>query len=74
MLVERQLTIELSQEARTHLVKLGYEPALGARPLKRVLLKALQDPLAEAVLSARFAPNTKIRITLAGEALAFEPA
>lgn len=74
MLEERQLTLELSAEAREHLVKLGYEPALGARPLKRVLLKELQDPLAEAVLSARFAPNAKIRVTLAGDDLAFEPA
>ncbi len=53
LIEDRQLQIELTEAAKDRLVGLGYEPALGARPLKRALLKHVQDPLAEAILSGR---------------------
>ncbi len=73
MLVERDLHLTLSPEARSHLVSLGYEPALGARPLKRVILKHLQDPLAEALLAGDFQAGTRVRATLSGDHLLLEP-
>jgi ATP-dependent Clp protease ATP-binding subunit ClpB len=53
LLSERKITVTLSEEARTLLAEKGYDPAYGARPLKRVIQKSLQDPLAEEILSGR---------------------
>jgi ATP-dependent Clp protease ATP-binding subunit ClpB len=53
LLSERKITVTLSAEARTLLAEKGYDPAYGARPLKRVIQKSLQDPLAEEILSGR---------------------
>ncbi|NNU15203.1 ATP-dependent chaperone ClpB [Parvularcula sp. ZS-1/3] len=51
LLVERKITIDLQEGAREWLAEAGYDPAFGARPLKRVIQKAVQDPLAERILS-----------------------
>ena len=54
MVAERQLSIEVDAAAIDKLVELGYDPALGARPLKRVIARLIQDPLAEAMLGKRY--------------------
>ena len=51
LLAERKITLDLEDAAREWLADAGYDPAFGARPLKRVLQKAVQDPLAELILS-----------------------
>jgi ATP-dependent Clp protease ATP-binding subunit ClpB len=51
LLDERKITLELEPDAREWLAQKGYDPAYGARPLKRVIQKHLQDPLAELILS-----------------------
>jgi ATP-dependent Clp protease ATP-binding subunit ClpB len=51
LLTERKITLALADEARTWLADKGYDPAYGARPLKRVIQKHVQDPLAEMILS-----------------------
>src|SRR3712207_4109189 len=51
LLTDRKITLELDAEARAWLADKGYDPAYGARPLKRVIQKNLQDALAEAILS-----------------------
>ncbi|MET0529881.1 MAG: ATP-dependent chaperone ClpB, partial [Microvirga sp.] len=51
LLLDRKITLELDDTAREWLAEKGYEPAYGARPLKRVIQKNVQDPLAEAILS-----------------------
>ncbi|MCH9808250.1 MAG: ATP-dependent chaperone ClpB [Alphaproteobacteria bacterium] len=51
LLEDRKITIELSEDARTWLANRGYDPAYGARPLKRVIQRNVQDPLAEQILS-----------------------
>ncbi len=53
LLVDRKITLTLSSAAREWLSEKGYDPAYGARPLKRVIQKAVQDPLAEAILAGR---------------------
>ena len=66
---DQQLLIELEPAVLEKLVELGYDPGLGARPLKRVMARLIQDPLAEALLSGRYGAGQTIRVTLsaAGE-------
>jgi ATP-dependent Clp protease ATP-binding subunit ClpB len=60
MLADRRITLEVTDAAKTRLVDLGHEPAFGARPLRRVILKNLQDPLAEAILRGGYAPGDAV--------------
>jgi ATP-dependent Clp protease ATP-binding subunit ClpB len=71
---ERDIELELTDEARTLLGNLGYDPTYGARPLKRVIQKRLVDPLALAILEGRFAPGDRVRVDAAGGELVFERA
>jgi ATP-dependent Clp protease ATP-binding subunit ClpB len=73
LLAPRKLTLEVSEAAKLRLVDLSYEPALGARPLKRALLKELQDPLAHALLSAQMPAGGIVKVDLEGEALKLTP-
>jgi len=68
---DRELKIDLSDAARNKLVELGYEPAFGARPLKRAILKQLQDPLAEEILRGGYAPGSVVKVDLADDAFVF---
>ncbi|MDQ4079232.1 MAG: ATP-dependent chaperone ClpB [Gemmatimonadota bacterium] len=54
LLAERKMTIELTPEARRMVAEEGYDPAFGARPLKRAIQRLIQNPLALAVLEGRF--------------------
>jgi len=54
MLRDRKLTLEVTEAARELIAEVGYEPAYGARPLKRAIQKLVQNPLAIAVLEGRF--------------------
>jgi len=54
LLADRKLTFELTPAAREVLATEGYDPAFGARPLKRAIQRLLQNPLALAVLEGRF--------------------
>ena len=69
LLAPRKLTLEVSEAAKLRLVDLGYEPALGARPLKRTLVKELQDPLAQALLSARLVAGGTVKVELVDGAI-----
>ena len=62
LLRERDLDVELSPEARTWLGDRGYDPHYGARPLKRALMRYVQDPLAKRLLSGEFHPGDTIVI------------
>ncbi|MBL8980945.1 MAG: ATP-dependent chaperone ClpB, partial [Gemmatimonadetes bacterium] len=73
LLTERKLTLELSDEARTILVEEGYDPAFGARPLKRTIQRLVQNPLALAILEGKFNEGDTIRATAGPDAsLVFE--
>jgi ATP-dependent Clp protease ATP-binding subunit ClpB len=71
LLDERKVEIELSPDARAWLAEKGYEPAFGARPLKRVIQKSLQDPLAEKLLAGEIKDGDKVRVAATGGALSF---
>jgi ATP-dependent Clp protease ATP-binding subunit ClpB len=69
---ERDITLELTDQARTLIGNLGYDPTYGARPLKRVIQKRLVDPLALAILEGRFVAGDTVRVDAADGELAFE--
>ncbi|HEX5777516.1 MAG TPA: ATP-dependent chaperone ClpB [Xanthobacteraceae bacterium] len=71
LLDERKIEIELTKDARAWLAEKGYEPAFGARPLKRVIQKSLQDPLAEKLLAGEIKDGDKVRVAATGGALSF---
>ncbi|WP_163847421.1 ATP-dependent chaperone ClpB [Pseudooceanicola aestuarii] len=68
-LSSRKIRLELDQDARTWLADEGYDPIFGARPLKRVIQRALQDPLAEALLSGEIADGTIVPVTAGPDGL-----
>jgi ATP-dependent Clp protease ATP-binding subunit ClpB len=57
MIADRGITIEISDHAKERLAKEGYDPAFGARPLKRALQKLIIDPLAMKLLEGKFKPG-----------------
>jgi ATP-dependent Clp protease ATP-binding subunit ClpB len=71
---ERGITIELSDDARTLLGNLGYDPAYGARPLKRVIQKQLIDVLALKLLEGEFAEGDTVGVDAEGGELTFSRA
>jgi ATP-dependent Clp protease ATP-binding subunit ClpB len=71
---ERGIEVELTDDARTLLGNLGYDPAYGARPLKRVIQKRLVDRLALALLEGRFAEGDTVRVDAAEGDLVLERA
>ncbi|MEO8651609.1 MAG: ATP-dependent chaperone ClpB [Hyphomicrobiaceae bacterium] len=64
LLADRKITLDLDDSARTWLANRGYEPAYGARPLKRVIQKYVQDPLAEAILAGRVKDGELVSLTV----------
>jgi ATP-dependent Clp protease ATP-binding subunit ClpB len=73
-LAARKLTLELSDEAREYLANAGYDPAYGARPLRRLLQRELQDPLALALLSGEIHDGDTVAVTVAGGGLSIAAA
>jgi len=72
MLADRRITLTVTDAAKTRLVDLGHEPAFGARPLRRVILKNLQDPLAEAILRGGYAPGDAVVVDVKDGVFTFE--
>ena len=52
----QQIDLVITQEAKDHIIKLGYDVDYGARPLRRVIQNMVEDPLAEALLLGKYAP------------------
>lgn len=63
-LAEYDLKVEVSEEARAALVKEGFDPAFGARPLRRVIQKRLEDNISEEMLQGKIAPGDTITVTI----------
>ena len=72
LLADRGLKLEISPAAREWLANAGYDPEFGARPLKRVIQREVQDPLALKILSGDFREGDTIKIDLVGGVLSFE--
>ena len=71
LLVDRKITLALDQEAIDWLAAKGYDPAYGARPLKRVMQKELQDPLAEKILLGEILDGSTVKVTAGSDRLNF---
>jgi ATP-dependent Clp protease ATP-binding subunit ClpB len=63
LLDDRKIVITLDPSAREWLAEKGWDPAYGARPLKRVIQKSVQDPLAEMILAGKIKDGEKVRIS-----------
>ena len=64
LLADREIDLSLDKPARGWLAEKGYDPAYGARPLRRVIQKNVQDPLAEQILAGKIKPGETARVTL----------
>jgi ATP-dependent Clp protease ATP-binding subunit ClpB len=64
LVTQKEITLEFTDEAKDWLVKLGYDPTLGARPLKRVIQKYVVNPLSEKILSGEFAQGDAVEVRL----------
>ena len=71
LLADRKITLKLDDKAKEWLGQKGYEPAYGARPLKRVIQKYVQDPLAEMVLAGKIHDGETVKITAGKDGLLF---
>ncbi|MEO1643330.1 MAG: AAA family ATPase, partial [Pseudomonadota bacterium] len=69
LLRDRNMSVTLSDAARQWLADKGYDPVYGARPLKRVIQKELQDPLARLLLEGRIHDGEEIKVDVEGESL-----
>jgi ATP-dependent Clp protease ATP-binding subunit ClpB len=69
LLDERKITLRLDDKARAWLADRGYDPAYGARPLKRVIQRAVQDPLSELILSGAVKDGDTVRVTAGADGL-----
>ena len=69
LLAGRKIKVEISEAARKWLADRGYDPVYGARPLKRVIQKELQDPLARLVLEGRVSDNSTVKVDVEGGSL-----
>jgi ATP-dependent Clp protease ATP-binding subunit ClpB len=71
LLEERKIVLTLDAAARDWLAAKGWDPAYGARPLKRVIQRSLQDPLAEMILAGEVRDGDHIAISEKGNVLTF---
>ena len=74
LLDERKIALALDAKAREWLADKGYDPAYGARPLKRVIQKSVQDPLSELILSGRIKDGEKVSVSAGKAGLTFNGA
>ena len=70
-LIDKSVSIEVDDEVKQWLIKEGYEPLYGARPMRRIIQRAIGDPLSEELIKGRFKENRKIKVVLRDGAPAF---
>ncbi|MFZ3183003.1 MAG: ATP-dependent chaperone ClpB [Pseudomonas sp.] len=70
-LAERELNLQLSDEALDKLIAVGYDPVYGARPLKRAIQRWIENPLAQLILAGKFAPGSQILGRVEGDVIVF---
>ncbi|MDW8443656.1 MAG: ATP-dependent chaperone ClpB [Acetobacteraceae bacterium] len=70
LLAEKHITLDLDESAKAWLAEAGYDPTYGARPLKRVIQRSLQNPLATLLLEGAIREGETVHVTAAGDGLA----
>src|SRR5690348_18339763 len=73
LLEDRKVTLDIDGEAKQWLANAGYDPVYGARPLKRVIQRELQNPLAEKLLAGEIRDGDTIRVTTSPLGLLLQP-
>ena len=71
VLADRKITLTLDETAKTWLGNKGYDPAYGARPLKRVIQKYVQDPMAEMILEGKVHDGESVNVSVRDGELTF---
>jgi ATP-dependent Clp protease ATP-binding subunit ClpB len=74
LLEDRKIVLTLEPKAREWLADKGYDPAYGARPLKRVIQTSVQDPLAELILYGKIRDGEKVKVSAGRDGLTFNGA
>ena len=72
MLSERNVTLVLEPSARELLMREGYDPTYGARPLKRAIQSLIQNPLAVKLLQGEIQPGQTVRVSANGDVMEFK--
>lgn len=70
-LEEKKLKLELTEDAKDHLATVGYDPTFGARPLKRLIQKELENELAKELLSGKFIEGDMVKVDYDGDKMVF---
>jgi ATP-dependent Clp protease ATP-binding subunit ClpC len=70
-LVERNISMDITKEVKAYVVDQGFDPILGARPLRRAIQRLIEDPMSEEFLNDRFGDGDTIRIELKDEKIVF---
>ena len=70
-LADRKIEIELDDEAKSWLLREGYEPMFGARPLRRAIQRHVENPLSNRILSKEFKDGDRIFVSVDGDKLTF---
>jgi ATP-dependent Clp protease ATP-binding subunit ClpB len=70
---DRRITLEASEGARAYLARIGYDPVFGARPLKRVIQRDVETPVARLIVAGKLRDGGTVRVDAEGDALRVEP-
>jgi ATP-dependent Clp protease ATP-binding subunit ClpB len=73
-LAEAQIELEVTDAARAHVAREGYDPNYGARPLRRAIQREIENPLARRILAGEFAAGDMVRIDVRDGEIVFEKA
>jgi len=71
-LADRRIELDLSDAAKEHLAREGYDPVYGARPLKRFLQRAIETPLSRQIIAGSIADRSRVRVEFKKGELVFE--
>lgn len=71
-LEHQEIELQISDEAKTWIAENAYDPAYGARPLKRFLTKEVETPLAKEIVAGKVKPKSEVKVTLINDQLSFE--
>ena len=71
-LADRDMTLILSREAEERLARDGFDPAYGARPLKRLIQQEIENPLAKRILDGTFGPGDHVHVDVSGDTYTFD--
>ena len=66
---ERRITLEVTEEARAHLARVGYDPVFGARPLKRAIQREVETPVARLIVAGKVRDGATVRVDVEGDGL-----